>query len=232
MTTVTIPVSAIDQMIASLETFKMALMVAKSGGDVSQVAAMASMFTSAVGAVVEKPTKTKKTKRKNKPRGPSAHCLFLKAKSAELSINYKQAMVHPDVKAEWKEGTSALVQKCKAESIELNKKFVTTKESDVSDGEAEAKIVPKKTLPKVGKREQLRKQLRDEIIAITAQVGEARQSEQWMEEYERKPLSEMNTTELRAELKEWHTAVEEQSDDQQIDEITDELDTMEIAISA
>ena len=43
MTTVTIPVSAIDQMIASLETFKMALMVAKSGGDVSQVAAMASM---------------------------------------------------------------------------------------------------------------------------------------------------------------------------------------------
>ena len=160
MTTVSIPVSAIDQMIASLETFKMSLMVAKSGGDVSQVAAMASMFTSVVGAVVEKPTKTKKTKRKNKPRGPSAHCLYLKAKSAELSINYKQAMVHPDVKAEWKEGTSDLVQKCKAESIELNKKFTTT-ESDVSDGEAEAKIVPKvivkKVLPKVGKREQQRK---------------------------------------------------------------------------
>ena len=186
MTTVTIPVSAIDQMIASLETFKMALMVAKSGGDVSQVAAMASMFTSAVDAVVEKPTKTKKTKRKNKPRGPSAHCLFLKAKSAELGINYKQAMVNEDVKAEWKEGTSALVEKCKAESIELNKKFVTTKESEVSDGEAEAKIVPKKTLPKVGKREQQRKQLREDIIAITTQGGMARlrEDEQWMTEYE------------------------------------------------
>tara|TARA_Y100000591_G_C21358659_1_gene462978 strand:+ start:109 stop:549 length:441 start_codon:yes stop_codon:yes gene_type:complete len=146
-------------------------------------------------------------------------------------------MVHPDVKAEWKEGTSDLVQKCKAESIELNKKFITTKESDVSDGEAvdkvvSKKVIAKKVLSKVGKREQQRKQLRDEIIALAAQDGMDRLSEEFIKEYKRKPLSEMNTTELRTELKEWHTSVKELSGEEDIDEITNELDTMEIAASA
>ena len=62
------------------------------------------------------PTKVVKTIRKR--TSPSAHTLYLKAKAAELEINYKQAMCNTDVIAEWKNG-SELVEKCRSEAAEL-----------------------------------------------------------------------------------------------------------------
>tara|TARA_B100001093_G_scaffold249833_2_gene239262 strand:+ start:14836 stop:15600 length:765 start_codon:yes stop_codon:yes gene_type:complete len=62
------------------------------------------------------PTKVVKTVRKR--TSPSAHTLYLKAKAAELGINYKQAMCNKDVISEWK-NSSELVEKCRAEAAEL-----------------------------------------------------------------------------------------------------------------
>lgn len=63
-------------------------------------------------------TPTKVVKATRKRSSPSAHTLYLKAKAAELGINYKQAMCNTDVIAEWKNG-SELVEKCRAEAAEL-----------------------------------------------------------------------------------------------------------------
>lgn len=63
-------------------------------------------------------TPTKVVKATRKRSSPSAHTLYLKAKAAELGINYKQAMCNTDVIAEWKNG-SELVEKCRAEAAKL-----------------------------------------------------------------------------------------------------------------
>ena len=65
---------------------------------------------------MEAPTKVVKATRKRS--SPSAHTLYLKAKAAELGINYKQAMCNKDVIAEWKNG-SELVEKCRSDAAEL-----------------------------------------------------------------------------------------------------------------
>ena len=66
-------------------------------------------------------TPTKVVKAVRKRTSPSAHTLYLKAKAAELGINYKQAMCNEDVIAEWKNG-SELVEKCRSEAAELKEK--------------------------------------------------------------------------------------------------------------
>ena len=111
---------------------------------------------------VVKPKKTKKVKKAKDPNAPkrpnTAHCLFLKKKSAELGIGYKNTMSVPEVMAEWKEGTSADVIAAKNKASELREKYNqemaaynanSTPAQVVADSDDEsAPIVPKPILKK------------------------------------------------------------------------------------
>ena len=111
---------------------------------------------------VIKPKKTKKVKKAKDPNAPkrpnTAHCLFLKKKSAELKMGYKNTMSVPEVMAEWKEGTSADVIAAKNTASELKEKYNqemaaynanSTPAQVVADSDDEsAPIVPKPILKK------------------------------------------------------------------------------------
>ena len=111
---------------------------------------------------VIKPKKTKKVKKAKDPNAPkrpnTAHCLFLKKKSAELKIGYKNTMSVPEVMAEWKEGTSADVIAAKNKASELKEKYNqemaaynanSTPAQVVADSDDESvPIVPKPILKK------------------------------------------------------------------------------------
>lgn len=111
---------------------------------------------------VIKPKKTKKVKKAKDPNAPkrpnTAHCLFLKKKSADLKIGYKNTMSVPEVMAEWKEGTSVDVIAAKNKASELREKYNqemaaynanSTPAQVVADSDDEsAPIVPKPILKK------------------------------------------------------------------------------------
>lgn len=111
---------------------------------------------------VVKPKKTKKVKKAKDPNAPkrpnTAHCLFLKKKSADLGIGYKNTMSVPEVMAEWKEGTSDDVIAAKNKASELREKYNqemaaynanSTPAQVVADSDDEsATIVPKPILKK------------------------------------------------------------------------------------
>lgn len=77
---------------------------------------------------VSKPTKkakkVKKAKDPNAPKRPNtAHCLFLKAKAAELGFGYKKTMSVPEVMAEWKDGSSSNCIDAKKKATELREQY-------------------------------------------------------------------------------------------------------------
>ena len=185
--------------INAVEFYGMVSMLNQMSATLAKIGAQAGMDISGISAPVQPsivaPVKKEKKQRKksDKPRAPSAHCLFLKAKAKELGINYKQAMMNADVIAEYKAG-SPLVEQCKAEAKKAKEEI-----NGVSATEA------KPTQKKMGKRDALKKELTEQILAI---CGDKR-TDSFCDEHDLMPLDMMGVSDLRAELKMWQNAKEE-----------------------
>ena len=185
--------------INAVEFYGMVSMLNQMSATLAKIGAQAGMDISGISAPVQPsivaPVKKEKKQRKksDKPRAPSAHCLFLKAKAKELGINYKQAMMNADVIAEYKAG-SPLVEQCKAEAKKAKEEI-----NGVSATEA------KPTQKKMGKRDALKKELTEQILAI---CGDKR-TDSFCDEHDLMPLDMMGVSDLRAELKMWQNAKQE-----------------------
>lgn len=114
MATVQVPAELFFQMMAKLDSIHSIL---TNGG-------IPVNMNVDVSKPMKKAKKVKKAKDPNAPKRPNtAHCLFLKAKAAELGIGYKKTMSVPEVMAEWKEGTSSIVINAKKKAEELKKQY-------------------------------------------------------------------------------------------------------------
>ena len=114
MATVQVPAELFFQMMAKLDSIHSIL---TNGG-------IPVNMNVDVSKPMKKTKKVKKAKDPNAPKRPNtAHCLFLKAKAAQLGIGYKKTMSVPEVMAEWKEGTSSIVIDAKKKAEELKEQY-------------------------------------------------------------------------------------------------------------
>lgn len=236
MATIQVPAELFFQMMAKLDSIHSIL---TSGG-------IPVNMDVDVTKTSKKAKKVKKTKDPNAPKRPNtAHCLFLKAKAAELGIGYKKTMSVPEVMAEWKEGSSSNCIEAKKKAAELREQYEkdmaaynanSTPSQVVEDSDEEpVEPAPKSILKKRRGRPKGLKAVKkvtvaDPMAAVLKQAAEAKKEKEEEEAKIQAQLAEMKKQqdELMKSLANTQSNIEtNQSADENVEEEDEMLEEFE-----